>query len=125
MIRDGVIFSFPDQIDLRGDCELVSLTRYVGLHSSVELDWKINGTNQALQIKFSEVEDFQVNGRDLEYPYESSATLGIAGFCQGLALEHDAELFVEPSEEMNYLAFVMDDHSAIFIKAASAYMRRR
>jgi hypothetical protein len=122
-IRDGVIFGFPEEIDLRGDCELSAVTRIVGPHSAIEMEWKIIGTNEILRIRFTGVENFEVRRRDEGYPFESAVTLGVSGFCRQFD-NAEADFFVEPSDEMAYLAFVMDDKSAFLIKADAGQMQR-
>jgi hypothetical protein len=124
-ISDAVIFNFPDEIDLRGECELASVTCYVGEAFSVEMDWSILGSNQRVNITFQGVQDFEVRGRDLAYPLDSSIVLGISGFCSKEVSIPDGEFFIEPNNEMNYLAFVMNDGLAFLIKSTSAHMELR
>lgn len=122
-IRDGVIFSFPQEIDLRGNCELLSVTKFFGSEPSVEMDWNIIRSNRGLRFKFTGVVDFQVTGRDSDYPYDSGITLGISGFCKPSSNIAESEFFVEPSKNQDYLGFVMDDKSAFLIKSGSGYMQ--
>lgn len=122
-VKDAVFFEFAGEtLDARGDCELLSVEFRPGAAASVEMNWRVHGSNRPLQILFSQVNNFVIKGRDEEYPLQSGVTLGIAGF-SCVSLSADLELFVEPTPEMNYMTFVMDDESAIFIEAETAVMR--
>lgn len=124
-IRDGIIFEFSQEIlDMRGGCELISVTFCPGNSSTVEIKWKIERSNQLVYIIFSSVEDFIVRKRDAEYPLESGAMLAIAGFRDGVSCEREDQFYLEPTQEMNYMTFFMDDMSAILVRADSAIMRR-
>lgn len=121
-IRDAVFFELSGEtMDL---CELLSVGFRPGGFPSVEMLWMIPSSNQQLQILFSQVQDFMIRGRDEEYPLQSGATLSIAGFSNGDPDLTEPELYEEPTREMNYMTFVMDDRSAFAIKAATANMRR-
>lgn len=124
-IKDAVLFSFSgDQIDLRGDCELESVSFFPSNNPIVEIKWNIENTNHKLNVKFISVEDFIVRSRDESYPPECGTMLAIAGFSDGISCGSDDEFCIEPSQGMNYMSFVMDDQSAFLIKAGSAIMRR-
>ena len=125
-IRDAVVFECSDKkFDLRGDCSLVSVEFYPSFSSSVEIKWKVEQSNHHIFMMFSSVEDFIVRGRDSEYPPESGTMLAIAGFSDGAPCRGGEQLYVEPTQEMNYMSFVMDDMSAIFVKAGSVIMELR
>lgn len=121
-IRDAVTFDFPTEINLRNNCELLSVTINVVSQPSVEMNWKIINTNRSLRIIFTGLEDFEVRGRDPEYPCKSARVLGIAGFCSKSTYTYDNDFYVDSDNEMNYLAFVMDDRSAYLIKSEKGQM---
>ncbi len=124
-IRDGVLFGFEGElIDVRRNCELISVKFCPGKSPSVEIKWKVEHSNQQVHMIFSSVEDFIVGGRDTAYPVESGAMLAIAGFNDGVSRGSEDQFYVEPMQEMNYMSFVMDDRSAIFVRAGSANVRR-
>jgi hypothetical protein len=125
VVKDAVLFGFSgEMIDLRGDCELASVNFYPGKSPSVEVKWDIQRSNHQVHMIFSSVEDFIVRSRDVAYPAESGAMLAIAGFSDGVSCGSDDQFYVEPTQEMNYMSFVMDDRSVILIKAGSAIIRR-
>lgn len=125
VIKDGVLFEFSGEVlDLRGDCNLVSVEFQTGVSPCVRMHWGIQGSNQQIQILFSSVEDFIVIGRDPEYPPESGTMLKVAGFSSGTSGVDEGEFYVEPTQEMNYMSFVMDDISSFLVKADSISIRR-
>lgn len=120
-IRDAVLFELSGEIlDV---CELLSVGFRPGSFPTVEMLWRVGSSNQQLQIIFSQVQDFIIRGRDEEYPSQSGAALSIVGFSNGDPDLTEPELYVEPTHEMNYITFVMNDRSAFAIKAGSANMR--
>lgn len=124
-IEDGVLFTFSgESVDMRGECELLSVELRPGLSPCVEMIWGIDLSNRRIQIVFESVDDFIVKGRDTEYPVKSGAVLAIAGFSNRDDYSYDGEFYVEPTREMKYMSFVMDDTSAFLIKAESANMHR-
>jgi hypothetical protein len=124
-IKDAVLFEFLGEVlDLRSECELASVHFQPGIVSSVEMLWSISGSNQHLQILFTQVHCFLVKERDQEYPLQSGVTLLIAGFSSRNLPDFQPELYVEPTYEMNYMTFVMNDSSAFLIKAESGVIRR-
>ena len=125
-IKDAVLFEFSgDMIDLRGDCELISVDIRPGHSSTVEIKWKVDDSNQQIHVIFNYVKDFIVRGRDTDYPLESGTMLSIAGFSDGISRENEDQVYSqEPTREMNYMSFVMDDWSAILVRADSVIMRR-
>ena len=124
-IQDGVLFTFSDEsVDMRGECELLSVELRPGSSPRIEMRWRIDRSNQMIEIIFESVDDFMVMGRDTEYPVDSGAMLAIAGFSNRDDYSPDGEFYVEPTRGMEYMSFVMDDMSAFLIKAESANMRR-
>ena len=124
-IKDAVIFEFGAEIiDLRGDCELVSVNYHPGEDSLVKLKWSIDGSNQNIEMVFSAVENFMIKGRDSAYPQQSGVMLAIAGFTDGTSCGGDDKFYLDASQEMNYMSFLMDDMSTFLIKSESATIRR-
>jgi len=124
-INYGVLFEFSGEIyDLRGSCELMGVSFRPGSISSVEMIWGIDSSNQQIVIKFTSVEDFIVRGRDSAYPLKSGTMLAIAGFSDGISVGSEDQFYLEPSQEMSYMSFLMDDLSAFLVKAESVSMRR-
>ena len=124
-IKDAVLFEWSGEIiDIRGECELLSVEFRPGNSPSVEIKWKIEQSNQQIHMIFNSVEDFIFRGRDTEYPLESGAMLLIAGFNDGVNRGSEDQFYVEPTQEMNYMSFAMDDRSVILVRADSVIMRR-
>lgn len=124
-IKDGVLFELSSEtIDLRSDCELGSVEIRPGESPCIEMRWRIDRSNQYIHIHFTSVEDFIVRGRHTEYPTQSGAMLAIAGFSNGAPCGGEDHFYVEPTQEMSYMSFVMDDMSIFLIKAQLASMRR-
>lgn len=124
-IKDGVLLECSGELfDLRGGCELIGVNFRPGKLSSVEMVWKVDRSNQQIEIDFKSVEDFIVKGRDSEYPLQSGTMLAIAGFSDGVSVGGEDHFYLEPSQEMSYMSFVMDDMSAFLVKAESVSMRR-
>jgi hypothetical protein len=123
-IKDAVFLQFDNQlIDLRGECKLQKVIVFPGKSSSIELRWDIDHSNQQVQILFNYVSDFLVTARDREYPAECGSTLAILGFCDGAWPKSEDTLYIEPTFEIDYMSFIMDDRSAYLIKADSAFVR--
>ena len=121
-ITNAVFFEFcGETIDAR---ELLLVRFQPGQVPAVEMLWKIQGSNQQIEVVFHQVTDFKISGRDEGYPPESGAMLGIAGFSDGNPDTLEPELYLEPTSEMNYITFFMNDRSSISIKANAASMRR-
>lgn len=111
--------------DERSDVrELLSLRFQPGPSASIEIIWALCGSNERAQISFSNVHDFVVKGRDQEYPIESSAMLKIVGFSNGRLDAADQELYLEAVTDVDYMTFIMDDASAILIRAETAILQR-
>ena len=123
-VVNGVFFFFAGiEIDVRGTCRLLSVHFRPGASATVEMVWAINSSNQHLSMTFANVDDYIVRGRDFEYPAESGTQLAIAGFSDGVSCSADDMFYVEPTPEMSYMSFVMDDASIFLVKSQSSEIR--
>lgn len=121
-ISDPVTFHIPNPIDVRRECELLSVEQHFGFSREAKITWRILGSNNFLSFEFHEVFDFIALSRDLAYPPQSGISLAITGFCGPLS-SADSEFFVNARDQNDYLAFVMDDRSAYLISAVSCEVK--
>lgn len=121
-IKDGLFFVLSGEV--LEIPQLVSVEFRPESVPSLDMIWRIDRSNEQVGIFFRGVRNFVIRGRDDEYPPGSGSLLKIAGFSGSVTNFDETELYVEQSNEMDHMTFVMRDTSAFLVKCENATMQR-